>query len=146
MYGWLRAAGEELGWRCYLQPLLLQQYGAGTTFFLIGIAWGLFHVPVMILMGHKPYTVIFQALSCIPHAYLEGWLALATGHALWAPATAHWAWNRFNPFIIGSVYVAKDGNGMLTGRQWLINGEGAMGVIVISPFAWYLVSEASSWM
>jgi hypothetical protein len=73
---YLRAAGEELGWRCFLLPLLLQQNKSllratlitgmvslciFILFLLIftslpGVVWGLYHLPIMILQTHKLKT------------------------------------------------------------------------------------------
>ncbi|MFJ3728472.1 type II CAAX prenyl endopeptidase Rce1 family protein [Streptomyces sp. NPDC090045] len=43
----LGACAEEIGWRCYLQPLLRTRFGPVTASFLVGTAWGLWHVPVL---------------------------------------------------------------------------------------------------
>ncbi|MFG2989484.1 CPBP family intramembrane glutamic endopeptidase [Streptomyces sp. NPDC048257] len=39
------ACAEEIGWRCYLQPLLRTRFGPVTASVLVGTAWGLWHVP-----------------------------------------------------------------------------------------------------
>lgn len=41
------ACAEEIGWRCYLQPLLRTRFGPLTASVLVGTAWGLWHVPVL---------------------------------------------------------------------------------------------------
>ncbi|MEU7606458.1 CPBP family intramembrane glutamic endopeptidase [Streptomyces sp. NPDC041003] len=43
----LGACAEEIGWRCYLQPLLRTRFGPVTASVLVGTAWGLWHVPVL---------------------------------------------------------------------------------------------------
>ncbi|AEV84461.1 abortive phage infection protein [Actinoplanes sp. SE50] len=40
------ACGEEIGWRCLLQPLLRTRFGPLTASVLVGLLWGLWHVPV----------------------------------------------------------------------------------------------------
>ena len=50
-----------------------------------GICWGLFHVPVMILLTKKlkpdhPYlTVAIQCLSCLLSAFPHSWVAIKSG-------------------------------------------------------------------
>lgn len=41
------ACGEELGWRCLLQPLLRTRFGALTTGVVVGVVWGLWHVQIL---------------------------------------------------------------------------------------------------
>ncbi|MFB6515183.1 lysostaphin resistance A-like protein [Streptomyces virginiae] len=41
------ACAEEIGWRCYLQPLLRTRFGPVTASALVGTAWGLWHVPAL---------------------------------------------------------------------------------------------------
>ncbi|MFB6820230.1 lysostaphin resistance A-like protein [Streptomyces virginiae] len=43
------ACAEEIGWRCYLQPLLRTRFGPVTASVLVGTAWGLWHVPALAL-------------------------------------------------------------------------------------------------
>ncbi|MFG2974330.1 CPBP family intramembrane glutamic endopeptidase [Streptomyces sp. NPDC048331] len=42
----LGACAEEIGWRCYLQPLLRTRLGPITASVAVGLLWGLWHVPV----------------------------------------------------------------------------------------------------
>ena len=43
------ACGEELGWRCFLQPTLGTRAGPVTTGVVVGLIWGLWHVQVIAL-------------------------------------------------------------------------------------------------
>jgi membrane protease YdiL (CAAX protease family) len=43
------ACGEELGWRCFLQPTLGTRAGPVTTGAVVGLIWGLWHVQVIAL-------------------------------------------------------------------------------------------------
>jgi membrane protease YdiL (CAAX protease family) len=42
---------EEIGWRGYLQPKLLRQYPELVTGMLMGIAWGIWHLPLFFIRG-----------------------------------------------------------------------------------------------
>ncbi|KAK3607376.1 hypothetical protein CHS0354_022537 [Potamilus streckersoni] len=143
--GYIRAAGEELGWRCYLLPCLMARYEPLLAVSISGIAWGLFHVPVMILLTYKlrpprPYlTVFIQCLSCIMAAFPHGWVAIKSGYSLWAATIMHGTWNQINPRLLGSIYTQTPGK--LVGPQWVINGEGLAGVITILPLAALLTLE-----
>ncbi|MEU1406274.1 type II CAAX endopeptidase family protein [Streptomyces sp. NPDC005728] len=41
------ACGEEIGWRCFLQPLLRLRFGPLTASAAVGVVWGLWHVQVL---------------------------------------------------------------------------------------------------
>ncbi|AUY47813.1 CPBP family intramembrane glutamic endopeptidase [Streptomyces sp. CB01881] len=40
------ACGEEIGWRCLLQPLVRTRFGPVTASALVGLVWGFWHVQV----------------------------------------------------------------------------------------------------
>ncbi|MEU5534547.1 CPBP family intramembrane glutamic endopeptidase [Streptomyces sp. NPDC020362] len=41
------ACGEEIGWRCFLQPLLRTRFGPLASSVAVGLVWGLWHVQVL---------------------------------------------------------------------------------------------------
>lgn len=132
--GLLRAAGEELGWRCWLLPRLVKSRGRLGAYGTTGIAWGLFHVAIMVLMvkkvknPHPVSTVVVQCLSCLTSSWMFGVVGELGGYSLWAPAVMHFVWNQLNPKVLGSVYTNKQGE--LQGLPVLVNGEGLAGCIV----------------
>ncbi|WP_051271294.1 CPBP family intramembrane glutamic endopeptidase [Shimazuella kribbensis] len=40
------AAGEEFGWRCFLQPLLQSRFSVTVTSIIVGLLWGVWHVGI----------------------------------------------------------------------------------------------------
>ncbi|MFJ9575697.1 lysostaphin resistance A-like protein [Streptomyces sp. NPDC101191] len=83
------ACGEEIGWRCLLQPLLRTRFGPLTASVLVGLVWGVWHVGVF---AQAPayaagFLVATVAMSVVLGLALErvrgGRLLLAGGfHAL----------------------------------------------------------------
>lgn len=83
------ACGEEIGWRCWLQPLLGARFGALTASVAVGAVWGVWHVGVF---AQAPayaagFLVATVAMSVVLGLGLErigaGRLLLAGGfHAL----------------------------------------------------------------
>jgi membrane protease YdiL (CAAX protease family) len=87
----LATFGEEFGWRGYLQPRL-ESCGPVASLVLVGLIWGVWHVPI-ILQGHNypgyPLAgslmmIVFTVLLSI----LFGWLYRRSGSIL-APTLAH---------------------------------------------------------
>lgn len=89
------AFGEEIGWRGYLLPRLLP-LGQWPALLLSGLAWGLWHAPI-ILLGYKYPThprlgVLAMVGTAIVGGVLFGWLRLAT-NSIWPSVLGHGAVN-----------------------------------------------------
>jgi membrane protease YdiL (CAAX protease family) len=85
----LAGALEELGWRGFLQPRLQQRFSALRASIVIGIVWGLWHVP-MILTGTGDFTVFWEyLLNVIALSVILGWLYNNTEGALPVVMIAH---------------------------------------------------------
>ncbi|MFJ9768753.1 CPBP family intramembrane glutamic endopeptidase [Streptomyces erythrochromogenes] len=70
----LGACAEEIGWRCHLQPLLRTRFGPVTASALVGVVWGLWHVPVF---AQEPafaagFLLATTAMSVVLGLALEG--------------------------------------------------------------------------
>jgi len=90
------AFGEELGWRGYLQMRWQERFGVSRGFLLVGLVWGLWHAPV-ILLGHNypkhpRLGVLLMVGFCILLSFFFGWLRLRSG-SVFVPSLAHGALN-----------------------------------------------------
>ena len=47
------ALGEEVGWRGYMMPRLKEQFGLLNGRLLGGVVWGIWHWPLMLLVGYE---------------------------------------------------------------------------------------------
>ncbi len=110
--------GEEFGWRAYLQPKLMSMMNARKAILLVGIIWGVWHWPV-ILMGHNygldypgapwlgPLAMIW---FCIVLGTFIGWVTIRGG-SVWPAVIAHGAINGIAG--IGVLLVQGDVNPLL---------------------------------
>ena len=73
------AVGEEAGWRGYMMPRLKERLGLLNGRLLGGVIWGVWHWPLMLLVGYEYGTLL-------------DWLYEKTG-CIWVPAIAHGALN-----------------------------------------------------
>ncbi|MCK4899830.1 MAG: CPBP family intramembrane metalloprotease, partial [Anaerolineales bacterium] len=58
--------GEELGWRGFLLPRLQARHNALVSSFIVGIVWGLWHLPLFMLEGMSPTYEFGQAIGVVP--------------------------------------------------------------------------------
>lgn len=104
--------GEEFGWRGYLLPRLMP-LGNARAALLIGIIWGFWHAPLIVLDGfefgglYPALGVFFFLLSTIPYSFLLTWLRVRTG-SIWPAVLSHAAINAFASGIVG--YAMTIGN------------------------------------
>jgi uncharacterized protein len=132
------AVGEEIGWRGFLLPRLLQSgVPQWPALVITGLIWGLWHAPV-IVQGHNypDHPLLGVALMTgvtILLGIILGWLQLASG-SVWVPTVAHGALNGIAglPILILTPHDSAIG-GMLTS---------AIGWIPLAGFvAWLALSR-----
>ena len=95
------ALGEEAGWRGYMMPRLKEQFGLLNSRLLGGFVWGVWHWPLMLLVGYEYGTNYLGApvlglfvwcIVCFALNTLLDWLYEKTG-CIWVPSIAHGAFN-----------------------------------------------------
>ncbi len=94
----LVAIGEEMGWRAYLTPSLIEHVGILTAIIIVGIVWGLWHTPIIfstrsLIKKLFPWISIKQVLinyviSCAILSYPLYLLLISSGSIL-PPAAFH---------------------------------------------------------
>lgn len=66
--------GEEYGWRFFLQPKLQDKYGKFSGTVMLGIIWGLWHIPLSIYYFDSPAhwleSIACQTLNCVILAFV----------------------------------------------------------------------------
>jgi membrane protease YdiL (CAAX protease family) len=94
------AFAEEIGWRGVLLREL-RPLGFWPAAVLIGLAWGVWHLPLVLLGGYFPDAPVQGALvlvgASIPLGALLAWLREAGG-TVWAAAVAHGVLTAFGSF------------------------------------------------
>lgn len=95
----IAALGEELGWRGFLVPRLVERYGFTRASMISGLIWAVWHYPIMLFGGYHGraplafevvcFTVMVVAIS-IPLA----WLRLRSG-SVWPAVLLHAGDNLF---------------------------------------------------
>jgi membrane protease YdiL (CAAX protease family) len=105
--GFFFALGEELGWRGYLLPRMVQ---AGWPFpiLLSGLVWGIWHFPLFVFTGYAhgamPLSLVMFTLLTVLFGVFIGWLRLASG-SVFVAAMAHASFNGFVQSFFGVSFV-----------------------------------------
>ena len=134
------AIGEEAGWRGYLWTLL-RPHGFWRASAVVGIIWGLWHAP-LVVVGHNygvgymwwPWMgITMMTLFTLAMSPLLGLLRDRTGSA-WAPALAHGVVNA----VAGLALLALAGGHPLTvGVAGLagvmVLGVASLGILLLRP-------------
>ncbi len=84
--------GEEYGWRGFLQPLLQKRFGPRAGVVLLGMMWGIWHLPINIFF-YSPDTwlqsIVAQQVTCISYAVFFGFAYIRTQN-IWIPTILHY--------------------------------------------------------
>ncbi|HCT90599.1 MAG TPA: CPBP family intramembrane metalloprotease domain-containing protein [Lachnospiraceae bacterium] len=96
--------GEEYGWRYYLQPLLQRKFGLRRGVLLLGVLWGLWHLPLDIFFYVTPdkglIMTVSQIITCVGLGIFFGYAYMKTEN-IWVPVIMHFLNNNLVLVISG---------------------------------------------
>lgn len=99
---------EEIGWRGYALPELQKKYTAEKASWILGIAWGLWHIPVNLvpiyLRGELQIPFVITILLALTFG-IVGWTIVLTWiynktNSLWLIVLLHGVTNTFQSYLI----------------------------------------------
>jgi uncharacterized protein len=134
-----RALGEEIGWRGFLLPRLVERAGFTLGCLISGCIWAVWHYPGLLFADYNAGTKPAYALTCftlmvIADSYIMGWMRLKSG-SLWTAAIMHASHNLFIQAIFDRMTATA-------GRALYITTEfGAGLVLTAGTFAIYFWSR-----
>lgn len=98
--------GEEYGWRYFLQPILQKRYGMVKGILLLGVVWGLWHLPLNFFYYTSPaigiISVANQIVVCITMGIFMGWVYMKTDN-VWSVVAIHFLNNNLAPIFAGDL-------------------------------------------
>jgi len=127
-------AGEEIGWRGFLQTALIEKYGTLAGVILLGVIWGIWHAPIA-LRGHNlnshfwAEAFVLYPYTCVCYSFPLAFLTIQSG-SIWPALIFHATNNMLGS--IGTEIVEKQD----TRREILLLM--ATGTLLIIPFAFFL--------
>lgn len=97
--------GEEYGWRYYLQPICQKKFGLRKGVVVLGIVWGLWHMPVDFFYYTNPgdgiIMLLSQFITCITLGIFFAYAYMKTDN-IWVPVALHFMNNNLIPLITGT--------------------------------------------
>jgi membrane protease YdiL (CAAX protease family) len=119
--------GEELGWRGYALPLLLEERSPVTASLILGVLWGLWHLPTFLVPGTPQYGLPLTAfvLLTVEYSILITWLFMHTRGSVLLATLFHGAINLSQGVFLGAIEGAS--------RYWalsIVYGAAAVAVAI----------------
>ena len=102
--------GEEYGWRGYLQGTL-ERMGRVRGVLLVGLIWGIWHVPAVLLGHNYPGRPLLGSLLMIAYSVLMGFVfgyVMLKTRAIWLVAFLHAVNNHTYQYLTLMVYAPDD--------------------------------------
>lgn len=88
--------GEEIGWRGFLLPELLRRMNPLTASLILGIVWGLWHLPIDLHAGFGvagPGAILMRVIYVLPLSVLFTWFYLRSNGSLLVALLLHTSLN-----------------------------------------------------
>jgi membrane protease YdiL (CAAX protease family) len=93
------ALGEEIGWRGFLTPLMVERFGFTGGSVLVGLIWAAWHMPLLLFADYNSGTPWWVSMPCftaltVGSSIIMTWFRLAS-NSVWPAAILHASHNLF---------------------------------------------------
>lgn len=115
--------GEEYGWRYYLQPLMQRKFGVRGGVLLLGVVWGIWHLPIDLFyytQNSQLLMILAQQITCITLGIFFAYAYRKTGN-IWVPVALHFLNNNLIPVISGNHSASVLENQSVTWSELLVS-------------------------
>lgn len=97
---------EEIGWRGFALPHLQKRHNALIVTLIVGVLWGLWHLPLIFLAGPMSEYPLLWFISIVANAFVYTWIYNSTKGSILLVALFHGSGNIFGAFMPGVSPVA----------------------------------------
>lgn len=117
--------GEEIGWRGFAQPALEQRFSPFVVAVILGILWGLWHLPNFFVPELPHYEIPLAAfvVQTVGLSVIAAWLLKHSRGSVLIATLFHGSFNTF-VFLTSSIDAAT--------RAWLVGGVYLIAALVIA--------------
>lgn len=106
LLGYAAFFGEEYGWRYYLQPFLQKKFGLRKGVLILGVVWGLWHLPLDFFYYVTPdkgvVMTVNQIINCVTLGIFLGYAYMKTEN-IWVPVMIHFLNNNLVLVVSGAL-------------------------------------------
>ncbi|MCG8370611.1 MAG: CPBP family intramembrane metalloprotease [Proteobacteria bacterium] len=136
------ALGEEIGWRGFLVPRLMQRFSFGATCLISGAMWAVWHYPLVFLGGYGGDGPVFYSAACftalvIALSVVMAWLRLRSA-SIWPAVILHASHNLYIQSVFEPLTEKTELSRYFVGEFGLV-----IPALVVLPAAYLLKQRAS---
>lgn len=140
---WLALAiGEELGWNSFLAVKLAERHGTDTTALIVGVAWALFHLPLMLFVAGSVapgvptwWAVVMFIGQCVALAFPLVWIRLRT-RSIWPALVLHGTLNSVLYLVAEPATVGSASSRWMLGEGGLLTTCGIILAVLVTMPLW----------
>jgi uncharacterized protein len=131
--GTLSALLEEVAWRGFLVPKMMELTSFTKTALISGLIWAAWHHPLIIYsnvrLGNTPmaYSLVCFTILAVGISFAAAWLRLKSG-SVWTAALLHGSHNAFMLHVFNTLTTDSGGTWLLLGEYGAVTA--AMGVLL----------------
>jgi membrane protease YdiL (CAAX protease family) len=94
---------EEVGWRGFALPRLQKNHSALTATLVVGVLWGMWHVPLFLWQGHpmSNYPFLKWFIGTMAVSFIYTWLYNSTQGSLFVVTIFHVLTNTYGVLVSG---------------------------------------------
>lgn len=134
LLGCISSLGEEIGWRGFLLPELVQVLPFRSAVICGGLVWAAWHYPLILLGGYHGYNHMLYSIACFTlvitaMSFPLAWLRLKSGE-VWTSTVFHVS---HNLFILKLFNPLTQDTGP---TRWLVSEFGIVTVVMTLFTAW----------
>jgi membrane protease YdiL (CAAX protease family) len=135
--GTLSALLEEIAWRGFLVPKMMELTSFTNTALITGLIWAVWHYPLIIFtnvrLGNTPliYSLVCFTIFAVGVSFATAWLRMKSG-SVWTAALLHGSHNVFMLHVFNTLTTDSGGTWLLLGEYGSVTA--AMGLLLVILF------------
>jgi membrane protease YdiL (CAAX protease family) len=135
--GTLSAVLEEVAWRGFLVPKMMELTSFTKTALITGLIWAVWHYPLIIFSNVRlgntslPYSLVCFTIFAVGVSFATAWLRLKSG-SVWTAALLHGSHNVFMLHVFNTLTTDSGGTWLLLGEYGAVTA--AMGLLLAILF------------